>query len=137
MYCTCVGNGYKAIKILAVSWLSTRLIHIFTETTILYRRRNLGGRLGTTTKSVRIQSYSFSNIVLDGWEVSMFIPLKKALFCSLEVHILKKFAAVLRAAILFHVFTVALRAVQSGLYTASYAYAITYSGTASGFEVES
>ena len=40
---------YKAIEILAVRWLGTRLMHIFKE---ILQARKLGGLLGTTTKSV-------------------------------------------------------------------------------------
>ena len=57
---------YKAIKILAVRWVGTRLLmHIFTETTtsgeswaVSWERR----------RSQYVQSYSFPYILLDGWE---------------------------------------------------------------------
>ena len=55
----------------------------------------MGGHLGTTAKSVRI-ILLFSK--LDGWEgTEAYTPKKKVLFCNLKLHILKKFAAALRA----------------------------------------
>ena len=55
---------YKAIKILAVRWVGTRLLmHIFTETTTSDKKLGWGRR-----RSQYVQFYNFPNILLDGWE---------------------------------------------------------------------
>ena len=104
---------YKAIKILAVRWVGTRLLmHIFTETTtsdkswaVSWERR----------RSQYVQSYSFPNILLDGWEGLKAYTLKKK--GSLKVHTFKKISAARSAAKLLHILPAAIRAMQHGLYT--------------------
>ena len=75
-------------------WVGAR--HIFTDTTtsdeswaVSWERR----------RSQYVQSYSFPNILLDGWQAL------KANLCSLKVHTLKKFSSALRAAKLIDIFS--------------------------------
>ena len=78
-----------------------------------YKRRKLGGLLGTTTKLVR-SILSFSKYFTG--RLGRSESFEKS---SLKVPTLKKISAALRAAKLIHIFSAALRAVQHGLYTSN------------------
>ena len=70
-----------------------------------YKRQTELGYLLGTMKSVRTILQQITNILLDGCKgLKAYTIGKKALICSLKVHILKKFAT-------------ALRALRHGLYT--------------------
>ena len=57
----------KVIEILAVRWLGTKLMEIFTETTY-YKQRKLAGRSpGNDDEVSRICFPHKLNIVLEGW----------------------------------------------------------------------
>ena len=57
---------YKAIKILAVRWVGTRLLmHIFTETTTSDKSWAVSWE---QQRSQYVESYSFPNILLDDWD---------------------------------------------------------------------
>ena len=93
---------YKVIEILAVRWLSTKLMQIFKETILQVTK--LAGRSPGNDDEVSIICFRHKlNIVLEGWwglrtRLEYYIREKKALFCSLKVHNLKKLAAALCAA---------------------------------------
>ena len=111
---------YKAIKILAVRWVSTRLLmHILTKTTtsdkswaaaVSWERR----------QSQNVQSYSFPNILLDGWEGLKACTFEKRQ--SKGAHFEKKFCRATRSEITSHFFS---RSAAWSLHFkfASYAYA--------------
>ena len=84
-----------------------------------YKQRKLGRILGTTTKSVRIILPLSKYFTRRLGRSESLNPWKKALFCSVKVHTLTKFAAALREAKFFYIFTATLRAVQHGLYTSN------------------
>ena len=77
------GNYASILAASLERWLGTRLVHTY------YKRRKLGGLLGTTTKSVRIILLFFKYFTGRLGRSESSYPWKKALFCSLKVHTLK------------------------------------------------
>ena len=88
-------------------------MHIFTETTtsdeswaVSWERR----------RNQYVQSYSFPNILLNGWEGLKAYTFEKG---SLKVHTFKKFSTAHSAAKLLHIFPAVIRVLQHGLHTSN------------------
>ena len=94
-----------------VGWYEATNAHFHRD---YYKRRKLGGLLGTTTKSVR--STDFQIFYWTVGKVWKLIPLKKG---SLKVHTLKNFPPRVARRNYFTFFSAALFAVQHGLYTSN------------------
>ena len=89
-------------------------MHIFTD---YYKRDESWAVSWERRRSQYIQSYSFPNILLDGWEGLKAYTFEKRQ--SNGVHFEKIFHRAMRGEIPLHFFPTALRAVQHGLYTSN------------------